>query len=79
MNGVGAAEGTRLSNEFRAHGVYIDGSDNIRISGNSVFDNYGAGIFINTQALNMNIQGNTVYDNAYVGIQIISICMGEDQ
>jgi len=72
MNGVGAAEGTRLSNEFRAHGVYIDGSDNIRISGNSVFDNYGAGIFINTQALNMNIQGNTVYDNAYVGIQIIS-------
>ena len=72
INGVGAAEGTRLSNEFRAHGIYIDGSDNILISGNSVFHNYGAGIVINTQALNMNIQGNTVYDNAEEGIKIVS-------
>jgi hypothetical protein len=72
INGVGAAEGTRLSDEFRAHGIYIDGSDNILISGNTVAHNYGNGMFINTQALNMNIQDNTVFDNVDSGIQIVS-------
>jgi parallel beta-helix repeat protein len=54
-----------------AHGIYIDGSDNILISGNTVANNEGSGIFINTQALNMNIQDNTVFNNVY-GIEIIS-------
>ena len=72
INGVGAAEGTRLSNEMRAHGIYIDGSDNILISRNTIAHNYGNGMFINTQALNMNIQYNTVFDNADSGIQIVS-------
>jgi len=53
------------------NGIYIDGSDNILIQGNTVANNEGAGIFLNTQALNINMQDNLAFNNVE-GIQIIS-------
>jgi parallel beta-helix repeat protein len=57
--------------DFHAHGIYIDGSDNVAIYRNTVAHNEGAGIFLNTQALGMDVQDNTAFNNVR-GIQIIS-------
>ncbi len=72
INSVGDEESTRLPDEGRAHGIYIDGSDNILISGNSISTVHGAGIFLNTQARNMDVTNNNIYDTFMGGIMIIS-------
>jgi parallel beta-helix repeat protein len=53
------------------NGIYIDGSDNVLIQGNTIANSEGAGIFLNTQALNINMQDNLAFNNLY-GLLIIS-------
>jgi parallel beta-helix repeat protein len=57
--------------DYHAHGIYIDGSDNVAIYRNTASHNEGSGIFLNTQALGMDVQNNIAFDNIR-GIQIIS-------
>ncbi|MGV8171743.1 MAG: LamG-like jellyroll fold domain-containing protein [Candidatus Woesearchaeota archaeon] len=82
LNGMAHAEGVKgyipdgqhegVYHEYdNAHGVYIDGSDNVLISGNTIASNEGSGIFLNTQSLNINVQNNIIYNNIEA-IQIIS-------
>jgi parallel beta-helix repeat protein len=72
MHGTNHNEGIdESSKDFHAHGIYIDGSDNVAIYRNTIAHNEGSGIFLNTQALGMDVQNNTAFDNVR-GIQIIS-------
>ncbi|MGY4884749.1 MAG: hypothetical protein ACP5NZ_04195, partial [Nanobdellota archaeon] len=54
------------------HGIYIDGSDNILISENSIAYIHGAGIFLNTQARNIDVFYNNIFDVFEAGVMIIS-------
>jgi len=72
MNSLNHNEGIdESSDDFHAHGIYIDGSDNVQIHRNTVANNEGAGIFLNTQALGIDLQNNLAFGNVR-GIQIIS-------
>jgi len=64
MNAIGVPEGVPNPEYYRAaQGIYIDGNTkNVEISGNTVANCYGAGLFIHNSQ-NLIIRNNTFYNN----------------
>jgi parallel beta-helix repeat protein len=54
-----------------AHGIYLDGSDNVDLQRNVCYNNEGAALFVNTCALHTTAEHSTFYANRY-GVQIVS-------
>lgn len=71
LNAKARPDGWHYYEDERAHGIYIDGSDNILLTGNTLAFNEGAGMYIN-EARNIKAEGNTCYDNKY-GIMVTSM------
>ena len=70
LNGKARPEGWHYYETVRAHGIYVDGADNINISNNTVAFNDGSGIYINV-ARNITAEYNTCFSNTF-GIYITS-------
>ena len=64
LNAKARPDGWHYYETERAHGIYIDGSDNILLTGNTLAFNEGAGMYIN-EARNIKAEGNTCYNNKY--------------
>jgi parallel beta-helix repeat protein len=63
FNGIGAAEGSSAGEYSGANGIFLDDcSQNSQITGNSVFNSAGIGIFLQSTS-NLTVTNNTVVNN----------------